>query len=76
MSRSAAFTAGLHEVRQRGPFVRYQRSFGGPSDQMAHRLAKREPIALGMRLCHLHGVFFELKRRSGHASIMSPAVML
>jgi hypothetical protein len=52
-------------------FLRHKRPFGGLSDQVAHGLAERQPMALCVSLRHLHGIVFELKRRSGHVSIIS-----
>jgi hypothetical protein len=53
------------------PFFRYERSFGGLSYQVAYGLTKRQAMALRVRLCQLHRIFFELERRSRHVSIIS-----
>jgi hypothetical protein len=41
-------------------FIRDQRPFGGPSNQLAYRLAERQLVTLRMRLRDLHGIFFQL----------------
>jgi hypothetical protein len=53
------------------PFFRHERPFGGLSYQVAYGLAKRQPMALCVRLRELHRIFFELERRSRHVRIIS-----
>jgi hypothetical protein len=52
-------------------FFSHKRPFGGLSDQLAHGLAKCQPVSLRVRPGHLHGIVLELQRRSRHANIIS-----
>lgn len=53
------------------PFVRHEWAFGGLSNQVAHGLAERHPMALGMGFRDFHRIVLELECRSRHGSIIS-----